>query len=184
MVLPEICPGRYERDRGRVALELVDTDETRKIYPYSFKLNLVVEVRDGELIHQMTIANTGDKPMPTAYGSHPYFYMPISEKPDIKLNIDDFNPSAINWEEVFDERFNNSGDIDVKTTQRSFSLKTDPEKFPHLAIWSLPDKDFICIEPWSRLDGALEDISIAVLINPGEGLTYKLTISVTDNKIV
>lgn len=164
------------RDRERIILELSDTEETRKLYPFSFNLSLVIEVREMELIHQMTITNTGEETMPIAYGLHPYFYMPTTEKAEIQSNIEGLNPHSVNWEDIFDKRFINPGKIDIKTFQRSFSLITDSEMFPHLAIWSLPEKDFICIEPWSKLDGALENSDSSVLISPNQSLNYRFVI--------
>lgn len=162
-----------------ISLELKDTTESRKVFPFSFRLVLEVGVMEGELIHIMTITNTGDKVMPTAYGLHPYFYLPNSEKVEIETNINNFDPKGINWDEIFDKRFSNPGHINVKTSKRSFKIKTDPELFPHLAIWSLPQSDFICIEPWSRLEGALEETFSSVLINPGESLDYRFSILVS-----
>ena len=57
-------------------LRLADTAETRAMYPFSFELTLRHAVSDHGYACRLTVANTGDRPMPYYAGFHPYFLTP------------------------------------------------------------------------------------------------------------
>lgn len=57
-------------------LRLADTAETRAMYPFSFELTLRHAVSDQGYACRLTVANTGDRPMPYYAGFHPYFLTP------------------------------------------------------------------------------------------------------------
>ena len=67
------------RDASRpdaLELRLADTAETRAMYPFSFELTLRHAVSDQGYACRLTVANTGDRPMPYYAGFHPYFLTP------------------------------------------------------------------------------------------------------------
>ena len=67
------------RDASRpdaLELRLADTAETRAMYPFSFELTLRHAVSDQGYACRLTVANTGDWPMPYYAGFHPYFLTP------------------------------------------------------------------------------------------------------------
>ena len=49
-------------------------------------------------------------------------------------------------------------------------------RFPQLRLWTLSNRDFICVEPW---DGPADVINSnqARLVSPGETVTYWMQIS-------
>ena len=126
-----------------------------KNYPFDFELKLTVEVDKNKLTHSITVINTGDKPMPTAYGTHPYFEIPQEEKQRLITNIENFNPKEVNWMEEIDKPFINPGLIKVQMPGREITIENDPNIFEFARIWHQAGKNFICIEPWTRDDFAL-----------------------------
>lgn len=59
-----------------VTYELVSTDDTRKDFPFDFKLNMTYSVADGKLTQQFEVTNTGDVTLPYTAGGHPAFNVP------------------------------------------------------------------------------------------------------------
>ena len=73
-----------EQDQNSITLQLASDGNTKTVYPFDFRLELAVAVSGNQLSHTMTLKNTGDRPMPTAYGIHPYFKI----APDRKIESD------------------------------------------------------------------------------------------------
>ncbi|MGZ8939325.1 MAG: aldose epimerase family protein, partial [Limisphaerales bacterium] len=59
-------------NESRVAMELTDSDETRRAYPFSFRANVSYELREGRLHYRQTVENCGKSEMPFSTGIHPY----------------------------------------------------------------------------------------------------------------
>ena len=166
-----------EQKRNSIALQLLSNPETRINYPFNFELKLDVEVAGNKLTHSFTIKNTGNKPMPTAYGTHPYFKISQDNKPKLITNIGGFHPQEINWLEEFDQPFSNPGLINVQMPGKEIKIETCPAIFKFVRIWHQPGKNFICIEPWTRDVFALDNSNQSLWIRPGESMTLCLTIS-------
>jgi galactose mutarotase-like enzyme len=67
------------RRDGREALfRLVDDAESRKVYPFSFELDLLFRLEGQQLTTTASVRNTGDAPMPASLGFHPAFRWPLS----------------------------------------------------------------------------------------------------------
>ena len=62
-----------EHNEDMLKLELKSNEETRRVYPFEFRVELVFSVLNGKLnIHQI-YENTGETEMPYSFGFHPYF---------------------------------------------------------------------------------------------------------------
>lgn len=170
------------QNQNSVTLQLQSNEETRENYPFDFELQLKVEVNDRKLTHIMTIKNTGDKPMPTAYGIHPYFEIPDGEKASIITNIKGFDPEKTDWTKEFDQSFENPGLVKVNLPEKEIKIESDPHTFTNFYVWLLPGKDFVCIEPWTRKDNALNDPSQSLWIKPGESQHFPIIFSVNLTK--
>jgi galactose mutarotase-like enzyme len=165
------------QNRNSITLKLLSNIETRINYPFDFALKLDVEVAENRLTHSLTVENTGEKPMPTAYGTHPYFNISQDNKHKLITNIGGFHPQEINWLEEFDQPFSNPGLITVQMPGKEIQIESDPAIFKFVRIWHQAGKDFICIEPWTRDAFALDNHDQSLWIRPAETLTFSLTIS-------
>lgn len=65
-----------EQTPTSVTYEFVSTDETRRDFPYDFKLNVTYTVADGKLEQRFEVTNTGDVTLPYQAGGHPAFNVP------------------------------------------------------------------------------------------------------------
>lgn len=172
------------QDEESVTMTLDADEQTRKNYPFDFKLELNVKVDPtGKLIHTMKITNNGTEPMPTAYGTHPYLAYPDSSKPTLQTNISGLNPTEIDWSEEFDRPFANPGQVNIQVpnddnnSPREVSVISNPTDFQTFYVWSLPGKNFVCGEPWTRPNNALNNPNQALMIQPGESVSLPITIS-------
>ena len=161
-----------------ITLQLLSNEETMGTYPFDFELILKVEAANNKLIHDLTVKNTGDKPMPTAYGTHPYFEIPQEEKQRLITNIRNFNPSEINWMGEFDKPFLNPGLIKIRMPRKEIAIESAPNVFRFARSWHEAGKDFICVEPWTRGNFALNNPNQSLWIKPFESITLSITISV------
>jgi galactose mutarotase-like enzyme len=165
-----------ERNLNSITLQLLTNEETRGNYPFEFELKLQVEVAQNKLTHTINIRNTGDKPIPTAYGTHPYFEITQEEKQKLITNIRSLNPQEINWTEEFDKAFVNPGLIMVQMPRKAITIESDPNIFKFVRIWHQVGKNFICIEPWTRDNFALDHPNQSLWIKPNESVTLSITI--------
>ncbi len=56
-----------------MTLRLTDSPETRAHYPFAFRLDVAARVRPAGLDFEITVANSGEEPLPYALGFHPAF---------------------------------------------------------------------------------------------------------------
>ncbi len=165
-----------EQNQNSITLQLKSDGNTKTVYPFDFRLELTVALSDNQLTHSMTVTNTGNRPMPTAYGIHPYFKILQAEKPSLKANITGFHPGDIDWLAEFDKSFPNLGLIEVQMSGKDLTIKNDPAIFRFVRIWHLAGKDFICLEPWTRDNFALGDPAQSLWIEPQQSVNFPVII--------
>ncbi len=151
-----------EEKEDMLRLELTANAETRKVYPFEFRVELVFSIKNGKLnIHQI-YENTGDCQMPFAFGFHPYFAVPPTE---VKVNVDaelemDMltgtpNPVKNNPVQlVFPEGSPECGafflqvknEAIIHTGEKQIHMEFD-DNFNRLVFWAVRGKEFLCVEP-------------------------------------
>lgn len=65
------------QESGRLLLEVKATADTRRHFPYKFRLQIDHILEDDELRQVYHVVNEDDKPFSFALGTHPGFYCPI-----------------------------------------------------------------------------------------------------------
>lgn len=63
-----------------IVLELVDSDETKAIWPFKFRLLSVFKLDDNKLHHTLKVENTDSKDISFGIGFHPAFALPFDSK--------------------------------------------------------------------------------------------------------
>lgn len=58
-------------------------DDLLDRYPFPFRLNMSIGIRNGHLVHSFIAENLGSGPMPIGLGLHPYFPLPLGSKGDV-----------------------------------------------------------------------------------------------------
>jgi galactose mutarotase-like enzyme len=66
-----------EQGGDHVTLRLTDDAETRAHYPFAFRLDIAFRLDGATLLTEVTVANTGDVPLPASFGFHPAFAWPL-----------------------------------------------------------------------------------------------------------
>ncbi|WP_091894170.1 aldose 1-epimerase family protein [Bradyrhizobium sp. Rc2d] len=66
-----------ERGESRCTLVLEDSEATRALYPFAFRLTVAYAINDSGLDLTFTIANTGKETLPASLGGHPAFNWPL-----------------------------------------------------------------------------------------------------------
>ena len=163
-----------EQNQDLITLQFRSDGNTRAIYPFDFTLELRVALSGNQLTHNMTVTNMGDRTMPTAYGIHPYFKIPQAEKWLMAANIAGFYPGEIDWTTEFDKSFPNPGLIQVRMPGTDLTIENDTALFHFVRIWHLAGKDFICLEPWTRDNFALDDPAQSLWIEPQQSVNFSV----------
>lgn len=167
-----------ERDEAGTRLRLVDTDETRAHYPFSFRLDVVASLAETSLSLAFEVENRGTGAMPYALGFHPAFPWPLagSDKAGHSVVFAEEERSASPeiapggllarrtreiplagrtlplTPDIFTEAL-----VFLDARSRGFAFVAPEgervamamEGFAHLAVWSRPDAPFLSLEAWT-----------------------------------
>ncbi|MDD5152635.1 MAG: hypothetical protein PHS95_01375 [Candidatus Pacebacteria bacterium] len=155
-----------KKDKNGFTEELKADDDTKKFFPYDFKLSIDCKFEEnGSFTLTQSVENLElEKEMPISMGLHPYFKVSDIAKKNIKFNFDGKNLTEDQFETwmkggsvSIDNPKTRNGDASSEVSIPSMGtleINASPE-YKKIKIWSLPEKDFICIEPVMRDDGGL-----------------------------
>lgn len=166
-----------KKSDSQVIFELNETEDTKAIYPFSFKLLMAYTLMENELVIEYFVRNQSDDVLPFSIGAHPAFA--ISDKFEnysLEFNAADTfethhleNESFIGKTTLVDTKNNaialnyalfekdalvfkqlNSNEVTLKNKEKAI-LKVNYDHFPYLGIWTKQNAPFLCIEPWCGL---------------------------------
>jgi galactose mutarotase-like enzyme len=166
-----------KKSNSQVIFELNETEETKAIYPFSFKLLMAYTLMENELVIEYFVRNQSDEVLPFSIGAHPAFA--ISDKFEnysLEFNATDTfethhleNESFIGKTTLVDTKNNaialnyalfekdalvfkslKSNEVILKNNDKAI-LKVNYDHFPYLGIWTKQNAPFLCIEPWCGL---------------------------------
>lgn len=185
----------------RLSLRLTDSDLTRKMYPFSFKLELHFCVSDTRFSCRLTVHNTGDAPMPYYAGFHPYFATPPAHAGKAqtileaypcsqllynatKTNVIGFSPPPAFPMSIENDAFKGLL-LDVRDreeTRLTFSdgfciRQTASSLFRYRQFYTLPNAPFFCDEPWMAPAGTMNSSAPAHHLSPGQSESGTLRIA-------
>ena len=159
---------------NKAIFSLHSSEETMKIYPFKFELQIIYTLFDNSLNIEYKVVNTGDSLMPFSIGAHPAIALAdVFENYSLEFEKDEALQQytlendlistvtkVINLKDnqldLSYDLFKNDALIFKSLTSRSLTilenqkpfLKLNFEKFPSLGIWTKINAPFICIEPW------------------------------------
>ncbi len=132
-------------------------------WPFACSLDVTWSLEATRLRLDVRVANDGDVTMPFGFGLHPYFAVAEADKSRLRI------PTAatrafdnVTKQEVPFSGFDFArGEVDLHLLDHGASsaslvlpdgarlvLRGSPE-FSHWVVWSLPNKGFVCLEPWT-----------------------------------
>jgi galactose mutarotase-like enzyme len=178
-----------EHTTESVKLLLKDTQDTRTVYPYSFRYELTYTALPDGLRIEQNISNGSESPMPLQFGFHPYFL--IGEKAGLEFDLPvttyednksddsgefqefDFTRDEIDW--AFPEPMARTAGFSDPDRGLEFTVSYGPE-YTQLVFWTLKGKPFVCLEPWSSARFAYPDGNDLHRIEPNEFLKTQIEI--------
>ena len=86
------------QERNRATFRLVDSAETRKRYPFAFRLEITFALQAATLSIEARIVNRGDRPMPAQFGFHPALAWPLpygEPRADHRITFDADEPERL-----------------------------------------------------------------------------------------
>lgn len=166
-----------KKSDSQVIFELNETEETKAIYPFSFKLLMAYTLMENELVIEYFVRNQSDEVLPFSIGAHPAFTISENfENYSLQFNAADTfethhleNESFNGKTTLVDAKNNtinlnyalfekdalvfkqlNSNEVTLKNKDKAI-LKVNYDHFPYLGIWTKQNAPFLCIEPWCGL---------------------------------
>lgn len=163
-----------EKLENLVVFSLKQNEETLKLFPFEFELQLKYLLENNLLTLSYTVMNNSNEVMPFNIGAHPAFSIPTNfEDYSLQINEEEilkthhlenglFNNKT---SEIKSERGNvplkyslfekdalvfkhlKSNEINILKNRNPY-LKLVFKDFPFLGIWTKKKAPFICIEPW------------------------------------
>lgn len=166
-----------KKSDSQVIFELNETEETKAMYPFTFKLFVAYTLIGSELVMEYFVRNQSDEVLPFSIGAHPAFSIEGNfENYSLQFNkkdlfethhlenesfngkttlVDTINNSiALNYA-LFEKdalvfKQLNSNEVTLKNKDKAI-LKVNYDHFPYLGIWTKQNAPFLCIEPWCGL---------------------------------
>lgn len=193
-----------------LTIRLHANDHTLAHYPFKFEVLLRYQATTQALICHQTYTNRGSNPMPFYAGFHPYFKTPPVEqgKADVTVNFQAkhrlrYNQSMTDIigteksiplpcsitdptiNEQLHEITHNKRLTLAFPDETALHIEAEGEEetnlFPYAQTYTIEDKPFFCVEPWMAFPNALNTVSGAHWLQPGESKTAELRITQQHN---
>ena len=147
----------------RLHLSLCANEDTLKVYPFHFNVELTFALHDSKLSIRQKYENQGTETMPFAFGFHPYFSAEDPEKvivsihAGLEMDMRTGKPVPCEKESVtvaFPDGAPETGAFFLQVSQsatidsgdRKIKMQFD-ENFNRLVLWAVRGKPFLCVEP-------------------------------------
>jgi galactose mutarotase-like enzyme len=168
----EVC----SENKAAVKLRLKNNEETERAFPFRFEVVFTYILKNGILTIEQEYYNNSEEAMPIQAGFHPYFEAfnkDISYETDTSKYLDYNDMQVKDYKGRIDltSMVESAAFIDAKQNKIAFELPELHRKitldygkeFKYVVVWSVKDKNFVCVEPWMEKNSAL---------NTKEGLKY------------
>lgn len=163
-----------KKSDSQVIFELNETEATKAIYPFTFKLYVAYTLMENELVIEYFVRNQSEEVLPFSIGAHPAFAITDKfENYSLQFNTADtfethhLENESFNGKTTLLETENNkialnyalfekdalvfkqlkSNEVILKNKYNAI-LKVNYDHFPFLGIWTKQNAPFLCIEPW------------------------------------
>ena len=195
---------RLAAETGRAVLEAAFDyawPELLAAFPFPHRLTVAAAVQGASLEVTTTLEATGDRPVPVAFGWHPYLRLPGAPRsawrlllPDrTHLELDGGLPTGKTADEpaeadpVGDRTFDDLYALGQGPAARWLGLEAAGrrllvgygEGYDHAQVFAPPGTEFVCLEPMTGPTAALA-AGTAPLVQPGASFAACFTIRVED----
>lgn len=148
-------------DGHGVCLQLNETADTLKAYPFRFLLSMEVRLAPHALDISTTVTNHSDAVMPFSFGLHPYFNLSSFETVHIEglpeTCLDHLTMATASTADQMQQLASGidllvrpTGPIRLVDEAAGSTLELQlSHPFDLVVLWTEPPRPMICIEPWS-----------------------------------
>jgi galactose mutarotase-like enzyme len=154
-----------ERRPGVLRFTLHSSPGTHGVYPFDFTVDHTLTLLPRGLLAELTIHNRSEVAMPISPGWHPYFPCPNLRKQHVKTDVPGLDPArfdpALEYDFGVPPAAHGRAVCDVPGLG-TLRITHSPE-MRHFQCWSLPGRDFICLEPFLGPNNNLNTPSRLVL---------------------
>ena len=161
--------------------EVLSSDEnTKSMYMNDFKLTLGGKFENANSFTITKIIDNlnEDKDMAVSSGLHPYFKVPNAQKQNINFNFPGGDFIKENIEKWANGEYvcidNPKIPLEVYIPELGTLVLIIDKEYKKIWVWSMPDKDFVCMEPVMHDKGGI--ILEPTIIKPKESLTVSFNI--------
>lgn len=175
---------------AQVVLGLAWSDPTGEHFPWEVDLTLTLTLARGGLRVALGATNQGATPMPFAAGFHPYFS--VNEEAKARARV----PTAAS--RAFDNRRKETGPLgplDFTAAELDVHLLDHGDDHARLelddgsvivggspelrtwVLWTVRDKPFVCVEPWSAPGNALNTDESVRAVAPGDSARVEMSLA-------
>jgi len=167
-----------ELNDSSVTFKLINDDDSVKIYPFKFELEVTYHLQENGLEVIYIVKNTDSKELLFSIGAHPAFKVPLTDEhsyDDYFLEFSEDEDASV-WpldngllaeksipffkgnklplkKSLFEKDalvFKNlkSEQISIKNVKDSHGMDFLFKGYPFFGIWAAKGADFVCLEPW------------------------------------
>ena len=173
-------------DQSGVMLTLTDSADTRKAYPFGFRLQMEIRPLSAALEITTTISNTSEsesEPMPFSFGLHPYFHVSdlscsaVEGLPDrcfnhLEMAEAETAPQLSRLAQGVDFLAQAIGPVTLVDEQAGTRLQLQHhEPMDLTVVWTDPPRAMVCLEPWTGPRQALISGDRRLALAQGESTT-------------
>lgn len=189
-------PWKVVAERGGDVAEveccLCATQLTHQVFPFPFEIGFTLTLKGRELSLSFRVANQGTKNLPLHFGLHPYFWVEEGLKDQMALRtkgtrvydkqtgeVRDFSGLDFTGEEVELHLLNHGlAGTEISLPGRPPIELAYSSEFRMLVVWAQKGKDFVCVEPWTALTGAMSRGEGLLSVAPGTERTLNFRVAV------
>lgn len=182
---------QVDRADSEIVLSLGAHDEPDDIWPWTFSLRHRFSLVGRTLRIDQEVTNRADGVLPCGLGFHPYFQVPHARKANVTVETGARRAWDNTTKQVIDiSRIElGAGEVDLHLLDHGrsdCSLHLDGELLVRLdcspeyqtwVIWTLPMRDFVCLEPWTCPFDALNTGEKLIQLESGESRQLFVSIS-------
>ena len=199
-------PGRLAADADRAVLEAGldygDWPELLAAFPFPHRLTVTFALQGASLAVTTTLAATGDRPVPVAFGWHPYLRLPGAPRAAWRLLLPfrthlELDDRGLPTGKAADEPAE-AAPVGERTFDDLYTLGADPAErrlgleaagrrlvvgygdgYDHAQVFAPPEAEFVCLEPMTAPTAALAT-GATPLVAPGDSFSARFTIEVEE----
>jgi aldose 1-epimerase len=197
---------RLAADADRAVLEADldygDWPQLLAAFPFPHRLTVTFALQGASLAVTTTLTATGDRPVPVAFGWHPYLRLPGAPRAAWRLllpfrthlELDDHGlPTGKAADEpaeaapVGERTFDDLYVLDADPAERRLGLEAAGRRlvvgygdgYDHAQVFAPPGAEFVCLEPMTAPTAALAT-GATPLVAPGDSFSARFTIGVEE----